>query len=328
MLPLCGLLLAGCASTAISDALPQKTEPSTSTVVGLSSAAAGEAFVPIEFTDALGRTIVLEKRPQRVAATIGSYAETWLLAGGNLCGVTEDAFSERGLTLEDAVPLGDTHRPNAEALFALEPDFVLLSADIAEQVQLADKLTAAGIPAACFRVDQFADYLAMLKCCTDLTGRPDLYAQNGLAVQKEVDAARARAVGKPQPKVLFIRAFSSGAKAKGTDSLTGAMLADFACDNIVSREESLLEELRIEAILAEDPDFIFVTTMGAGSEDALAALAQGIQANPAWASLTAVQQGRYYLLPRELFHFKPNNRWGESYRYLADLLFPAESTAK
>ena len=44
--------------------------------------------------------------------------------------------------------------------------------------------------------------------------------------------------------------------------------------------------------------------------------------NPAWAGLSAVQNGRYVLLPRELFHYKPNARWGESYAYLAKILYP------
>ena len=32
--------------------------------------------------------------------------------------------------------------------------------------------------------------------------------------------------------------------------------------------------------------------------------------------------GRYVILPGELFHYKPNKRWGESYEYLADILYP------
>ena len=55
---------------------------------------------------------------------------------------------------------------------------------------------------------------------------------------------------------------------------------------------------------------------------ALDALAQGIQQNPAWSSLSAVQNGRYVILPEDLFHYKPNKRWGESYGYLANILYP------
>ena len=38
--------------------------------------------------------------------------------------------------------------------------------------------------------------------------------------------------------------------------------------------------------------------------------------------LTAVKQDRLILLPKELFHYKPNARWGESYAYLAKILYP------
>ena len=106
------------------------------------------------------------------------------------------------------------------------------------------------------------------------------------------------------------------------DNLAGVMLHDLGVWNIVDQHPSLLEDLSMEEILAEDPDFIFVTVMGSSTEKALNALAEGIQQNPAWQSLSAVQNGRYVILPGELFHYKPNKRWGESYEYLADILYP------
>ena len=30
----------------------------------------------------------------------------------------------------------------------------------------------------------------------------------------------------------------------------------------------------------------------------------------------------YIVLPKDLFHYKPNNRWGESYQYLGEILYP------
>jgi iron complex transport system substrate-binding protein len=34
-----------------------------------------------------------------------------------------------------------------------------------------------------------------------------------------------------------------------------------------------------------------------------------------------VQNGRYTVLPKDLFHYKPNERWGESYAYLYEIIF-------
>ena len=75
--------------------------------------------------------------------------------------------------------------------------------------------------------------------------------------------------------------------------------------------------------MAADPDFIFITTMGADDE-ALASLAEHLQSGPAWAGLTAVKEGRCFVLPKDLFHYKPCERWSESYHQLAEMLYGAE----
>lgn len=275
----------------------------------------------VMFTDALGHTITVEKT-DTVAALMGSFAELWLTAGGKLAGVTDDAYSERGLDLPNTVvQLGSYKSPNIERVIALEPDLVILSADTDEHVALYETLKDAGITAAYFSVMQFNEYLDTLKLFTSMTGRQDLYAQNGLTVQARVDAAIETTKGHESPSVLFIRTFSSGFRALGSDSMTGAMLKDLGAENIADRSPSLLQDLSLEAVITYDPAFIFVVTMGADTEKALDALYKGLQDNPAWAGLSAVKAGRYYVLPRELFHYKPNARWGESYEYLAKLLY-------
>lgn len=281
----------------------------------------GKEAYAVTFVDALGHTVTVQKT-DTVVALMGSFAEMWLTAGGRLAGVTEDAYSERGLTLEsDVALLGSYKNPSVESVIALNPDLVLLSADTDEHVALYETLRDAGVNPAYFSVKLFQEYLDTLALFTQMTGRPDLYEKNGLDIKARIDAAIARKEGHTPPSVLFIRAFSTGYRALGSDSMTGAMLHDLGADNIADRVPSLLEELSMEAIIAADPSYIFVVTMGADSDKALEALHDGLQTNPAWEGLSAVKAGRYCLLPRELFHYKPNARWGESYEYLADILY-------
>ena len=280
------------------------------------------------FTDSLGNTVELEQPPKRVAALLGSYAETWLLAGGEVVAVTQDAYDERGLELpEDTVNLGANQQPDLEALFAAEPDLVLLTPDLDGQMGLKDSLAAAGIPAAWFKVETFDDYLNMLKICTDLTGRSDLYQKNGLDIQSGIDAAIASVPEGEDPTVLLLRAYSSGVRAKNSDSIAGAMLKDLGAVNIADSNSGLLEDLQMESILAADPEFIFVTTMGASQEAALKSLDELLHSDPAWQTLTAVKEGRVEVLPKDLFHYKPNARWGESYQMLAELMYGSGETA-
>ena len=261
--------------------------------------------------------------PQRVVSLYGSYAEAWAQAGGTLVGATEDAVSERGMDLGTAQIIGTTKAPNLERILALDPDLVILSLDIAAQVSAAEALEAAGVPCAAFRVDTWQDYARMMDVFTALTGRRDLYE----AIVPPMEAAIAQTIASAQaqnaPTVLLLRAYSTGVKAKADDNLAGAMLEDLGCVNIAARQPSLLEELTLEAIVVEDPDCIFISVMGGDEEAALAVVEETLGQNPAWQGLTAVQEGRVYVLPRDLFHYKPNARWAESYAFLYELLFEA-----
>ena len=261
--------------------------------------------------------------PRRVVSLYGSYAEAWAQAGGTLVGATEDAVSERGMDLGTAQIIGTTKAPNLERILALDPDLVILSLDIAAQVSAAEVLEAAGVPCAAFRVDTWQDYARMMDVFTALTGRRDLYE----AIVPPMEAAIAQTIASAQaqnaPTVLLLRAYSTGVKAKADDNLAGARLEDLGCVNIAARQPSLLEELTLEAIVVEDPDCIFISVMGGDEEAALAVVEETLGQNPAWQGLTAVQEGRVYVLPRDLFHYKPNARWAESYAYLYELLFEA-----
>ncbi len=317
LLPVVFCVLAACAPPTESS-VPPSVPPSS------------EADIPSQdttytFTDALGNRITVD-RPQRVVSFYGSFAEMWVLAGGSLVGTTDDAITERGLSLGENVSIiGGTKTPNLELTLNLAPDLVLLSADTTDHVQAAGTLQSAGIPCAFFRVDTLEDYLHAMEICTGITGRADLYEENALSVQAQAQAVMEKvrlAAETEPPTVLLLRAYSTGAKAKGMDNLAGVMLHDLGAKNLVENHPSLLEELSMEEIIAADPDYIFVTIMGSSTQKALDALAAGVQANPAWNSLSAVKNGRYIILPGELFHYKPNRRWGESYEYLAKILYP------
>ena len=261
---------------------------------------------------------------ERVVSLYGSFSEAWLQAGGTLVGVTDDAVNERGLNLPDAQLIGTNKAPNLELVMALEPDWVILSADIAAQSSAMQVLQGAGIECTAYRVDTWQDYAAMMDAFTQKTGRRDLYEQIIPPMEREISRIIEAAKAKESPKVLLLRAYSGGAKAKGADNLAGVMLSDLGCVNVVDLHPSLLEELSLEAIVTEDPDWILISVMGGDEEAALYALNESLGQNPAFQSLTAVQEGRMKVLPRDLFHYKPNARWAESYGYLYEMLYQTQ----
>lgn len=289
---------------------------------GTMEPAAGER---VSFTDDLGQEFELEP-PRRVAAMIGSFADIWCLAGGkdSLIAAAGDAWTSFDLGLgEDVTDLGAVKEPNLEVLLAAEPDLILASVNTAADLELKDTLAQAGIPAAYFEVDCFDDYLRMLEACSRLTGQPERYETCGESVRAQVDAAVARQDGSA-PKVLYVRASGSGCKAKGSEgSVLGEMLADLGCVNIADGG-GLLENLSLEGVIAGDPDYIFAILQAsdANVEKARASLENALLSNPAWGTLRAVEEGRFYTLDHRLYNLKPNARWGEAYEQLADILYP------
>lgn len=279
----------------------------------------------VTFTDALGREVSVPKEPERVVALIGSFADIWILAGGDLCAAAEDAWEDFELDLPDAVNIGGAHSPNLELIFSADPDFVIASASTSSNVEMNETLEAAGITVAYFDVDDFEDYLAMLDVCTDITGRKDLYEKNGLEIQSRIEEVKRdmeeQSLLEERRKVLLLRAHSGSVKAKGSEgTILGEMLANLGCINIADSDASLLETLSIESIIRQKPYRIFVVTMGNDSQKALDNLYKMMDENPAWGSLEAVAEGRIHLMDRRLFHNKPNADWAVAYEKLSEIL--------
>ena len=278
----------------------------------------------VTFTDALGREVTVEKAPKRVAALLGSFADVWVLSGGTLCAAAEDAWEDFGLDLPGAVNIGGAHSPNLELLLSADPDFVIASASTASNVAMRELLQSAGIAVAYFDVDHFEDYLEMLRICTDITGRKDLYEQNGLAIQRQIRQIKEEfaqaGLSDREKTVLVLRAATGFVKAKGSSgTILGEMLCDLGCINIADSDTSLLENLSVESVIRQEPYRIFVVTMGSNPEKAKENLDQMFRENPAWGTLDAVKQGRIYTMERKLFNIKPNARWAESYETLREI---------
>lgn len=273
------------------------------------------------FTDDLGREVTVDD-PERVAALLGSYAQIWMLAGGDVCATADDAWDDLNLDLpENTVNLGNTKQLSLELLLASQPDFILASTNTRQNMEWRETLESTGVSVAYFDVSDFDDYLRLLKLCTDITGRADLYEKNGLEVQAQIEAVLARREGEPAPTVLCMRASASSIAVKNSrDNVLGEMLHSLGCINIADSNDALLEDLSMEYILQADPDLIFIVQRGDDAAGMRQYVAQNLENDPAWSKLTAVQEGNVYFMDKNLYNLKPNHRWGEAYEKLEEIL--------
>ena len=320
------LVLAGCGqqeSEAPAPDAPQQEQQAP-------EAPAAEATAPglVTFTDDAGNEVTVDN-PQRVVACMGSFANAWELAGGTLVGVSDDALTAAGWTIEspDVATVGDFTAVNLEAIMALNPDFVIMTSGTggrgadSSQVDLRDALVGADIPVAYFEVTTFDDYERLMRTFTDITGRADLYEQNVAKVAEAIDGIVGTVPAENPPTALLLTTFSGGTRVQSSGTQTGAMLADLGVNNLADENKSLLKDFSLEAVIEMDPDFIFVIPMGNDIEAAMRNLEEATAANPAWGSLSAVQNGRYITLDPTLYLAKPNAQWDAAYQGLFDNLY-------
>ena len=260
---------------------------------------------------------VLPQDPDSVVALSKSIGDLWLLAGGQLSGITDDGLDLEGIG--EAQAIGSLAKPSMESILALDPDLVLLTSDIPTHAKVAEELTIQQIPVVKVTIGSFADYDSYMKEFTDVTGREDLYAKYVTDVKADIDdVISSSGIDLSGKTYLELRVSATKNKALKDDYFASEIFNDFGLKNIAS-DDSGLDDLSVEAILAQDPDYIFVIPQGK-EDEAEKAYEEAFTSDPAWETLSAVKSGQVYTMPKDLFQYKPNARWAEAYQYVAGLL--------
>ena len=281
----------------------------------------------VSFTDDLGDTVTV-KKPQHVVACMGSFANVWELAGGKLAAATDDAYENYGVDSSKVASVGRSTSLSLESILGQNPDFVIATglsdgkhSTGVSQSDLKNALDSSNVPSAFFKVTSFGDYLRMLRICTAITGREDLFQKNGLDIQTQIkQVVKKYSVAKKAPCVLVMSSYSKGVTAQDSTGMTGAMLKELGATNVCDENPSALSDFSLESIADLDPDYIFVISVGTGTDAQERNFEQSVSSNPAWSNLKAVKKGNYKVLDSAHFMSKPNAKWAESYKILGKAL--------
>lgn len=255
---------------------------------------------------------------ERVIALSKSNAELWILAGGSLIATSDDALDIEGLNT-DVVTLGDMDHVSLEAIAALNPDLLILFSTDPAQKALGEAAEGIGLNVYYTNIDGFADYEKVMTAFTSKTGRSDLYQKNVKDVRAGIDEVIGKAsTEKLSGTYLCLHVSATKQKVEKNDYFASEIFNDLGLTNIAS-DTNAFDELSLEAIVAADPDYIFVIPRGS-EEKALAAFSENFSSQSVWEKLTAVKGDRYYLLSKDLFGLKPNAQWAVAYEQAYELL--------
>lgn len=271
---------------------------------------------------------------KKTVALSKSVAEMWLLAGGEVSATTDDGLELEGA--KNAVSVGGLTTASLEAIISVNPELVIMTLDIPLHKKIHASLRDFGIKTYIADVKSFADYEKVMTDFTALTGRKDLYDKNVVQIKKAIEkvvkknaqkvatsqispAADLSVATPPAPSATYLFLRVSSAKNKVLkDHFGNEIFQNFGLKSIVS-DDSPLDEIGIEAIVNADPDYIFVVAQG-DQKKADEAFYKAYKNNPAWAGLSAVKNDRVFMLPKELFNYKPNARWAEAYEVVGKLI--------
>lgn len=271
---------------------------------------------------------------KKAVALSKSVAEMWLLAGGEVSATTDDGLELEGA--KNAVSVGGLTTASLEAIISVNPELVIMTLDIPLHKKIHASLRDFGIKTYIADVKSFADYEKVMTDFTALTGRKDLYDKNVVQIKKAIEkvmkknaqkvaasqtspAADLSVATPPAPSATYLFLRVSSAKNKVLkDHFGNEIFQNFGLKSIVS-DDSPLDEIGIEAIVNADPDYIFVVAQG-DQKKADEAFYKAYKSNPAWAGLSAAKNDRVFMLPKELFNYKPNARWAEAYEVVGKLI--------
>ena len=269
-----------------------------------------------------GNTVAVKVKPQRVVVGYGSLAKVWDLAGGR-------AIAVPGLLSKDALPesmrnlpsSGSPQLPNVEVVAAMKPDLVLLMGHLPRHRDCAVLFNSMGIDTVCVTYNTYKDFLELLKFFCRVNGRELDDVPQAKKIIADVQAVCAGVKGRPAPRCAIFFASAAGFSLETRETNNGIMLEMLGGENILKEKVNRRVKFSYEKLLMENPDVIFVVTMGRAPA-LKKKFEKEFSSQPAWKSMKAVKNNRVHFLPSQLFLYMAGPDYPEAFRYIAKLLYP------
>lgn len=290
----------------------------------------------VTFTDDTGRgEMTVDKNPQKVAVLYGSLACLWYEAGGQAQSViggksAASLYQEqigRDITQDEGVSVVSQSASGAnwdvETILAQQPDLIICSVGMKGFETISGPAEAAGIPVIGIDYDAVQDYLKWFKVFCSLNGQPQLWDSVADRTAQGVIDVVSRVPEEGQaPRAVILVISSDVLKAYTGASQPGVILKELGGVNLADPDNTQTAssvEISMEDLYAMDPDLIFLSEFGETTLDTLKEL---YGEDPVWNSLDAVKENKLFALEKALFHNKANQKYDQSYRSMAQILYP------
>ncbi len=280
----------------------------------------GSAYATV--TDDNGRTVTFDKKPERIVVTSASFLEPLYAVGGSVVGRPESKTKVPPEAKE--VPrIGRVYQIDAEKVIALKPDLVILNKGMNEK--LIDTLNANYIKTLVLDMKSYEDVKREIGIFAALTGEKEKGEALVQKMDADIDAVRT-SIPQEKKRVAIIHSTGQGLSVQLDGSIAGNIANILGWENTAAGMPALDKNpdaapYSMETLVAQNPDIIFVTSMGEEAE-IRASMEAMFAESPAWQSVGAIRDGRVYYLPQEMFLFSPGIEYPAAVKYMARLVYP------
>ena len=283
-------------------------------------APAGDVFA--EITDVNGRTVKLKKKPERIIGTSSSFLEPLHEVGGDVV-ARPDSKTNMPEYAKDKPSIGRTYNVDMEKLISYTPDLVIINK--ATNEKLIQPLEAAGIPVIVAKLKSYEDVKNGLRQFAVITGHPEKAEAFIADMDKRIEEIKNRLPQK-ELRVLILHSTSQGVSVQLDSSIAGSVANLLGFKNVASGMKAMEDKpdaapYSIETAVEQNPDVIFVTSMGKVDE-IKASMEKTMETNPAWQSIPAVRDKKVYYLSQEHFLLSPCIHYPEAVEEMARLIYP------
>ena len=279
-----------------------------------------EIFATIQ--DDAGRKVILDKKPARIVVTSASFLEPMHAVGCEIVG-RPDSKNQMPAWAKDLPSVGAVYQIDTERLLACAPDLVVVNAGMNEK--LLPVLDENKIPALVVELKTYDDVKRGLKNFAMLSG--DVAASEKIIrdMDAEIKAVVER-VPKKNLRVAILHSTAQGVTVQLDGSIAGSIVKMFGWENVAAGMTPLEKNpdaapYSMETLAAQNPEIIFVTSMG-DVDTIRANMLAAIESNAAWQTIGAVKNNRLYFLPQDLFLLSPGLRYPEAVKTMARLIYP------
>lgn len=270
------LLLGGCAGGD-----EEKAQPAAS--------ASGSTF------PATAGGVTLDRRPERIVSLAPTATEMLFAidAGPQVVAVDDQS------TYPADAPRTDLSgfKPNAEAIAAKDPDLVVISDDLNK---IVDQLTKLKIPVLLAPAAQkLDDSYAQIGQLGTLTGHPAEAAALVQHMRTDIDKIVKGVPARPAPPSYYYE-LDPTYYTVTSQTFVGSIFARFGLTNVADGAKTAYPQLSQEALVAADPDMIFLADGKCCAQSAAT-----VRARKGWAGVTAVKNNQIVVLDDDIA-----SRWG------------------